>query len=313
MTSAKPSRESRYLGAMLGLAVGDALGGTVEFKKRGSFEPVTDMVGGGPHRLKPGEWTDDTSMALCLAESLIEKNGFDARDQMERYVRWRREGHLSSKGHCFDIGNTIRRALDNFEKTSEPFSGPSGEYDAGNGSLMRLAPVAMFFANDPRIAINMAAEISRTTNGALQSVDACRYFAGLLVGALQGVSKEDLLAPNYSPVGGEWKSIPLHPEVASIAAGSFRKRKAEELGAGGYVVETLEAALWAFSTTESFEAGVLAAVNLGNDADTTGAVFGQIGGAFYGVENIPEQWRKPIVMRDVIERYALGMLQHTPK
>ncbi len=113
----------RYRGSLLGLAVGDALGTTLEFKAPGTFKPIKDIVGGGPFHLKPGQWTDDTSMALCLAESLIEKNGFDPVDQLERYVRWYRQGHLSSTGKCFDIGGTVRSALSRFERTHEPYCG----------------------------------------------------------------------------------------------------------------------------------------------------------------------------------------------
>ena len=134
----------RFSGCLLGLAIGDTVGTTLEFKRPGSFEPLTDMVGGGPFRLKPGQWTDDTSMALCLAASLIECRGFDARDQMERYVRWWREGYMSSTGHCFDIGNTTAEALGIFQRTRDPFAGATDLDKAGNGSLMRPAPVPMF-------------------------------------------------------------------------------------------------------------------------------------------------------------------------
>ena len=130
---------SRYQGALLGLAAGDALGTTLEFSLPGSFEKITEMVGGGPFRLLPGEWTDDTSMALCLAESLLECRGFSAGDQMHRYLRWWREGHLSSNGRCFDIGGTVGEALSRFERTGEPFSGSSNPHKAGNGSLIRTA------------------------------------------------------------------------------------------------------------------------------------------------------------------------------
>ena len=302
------TRESRYRGALLGLAVGDALGGAVEFKRPGSFPRVTEMLGGGPHHLTPGEWTDDTSMALCLAESLIEKQGFDARDQMERYVRWREEGHLSSKGTCFDIGLTVGGALTSFQRTGEPFSGPKAENTAGNGSLMRLAPVVMWFANDPKAAVEMAAESSRTTHGAAQAIDACRYFAGLMAGALNGASKRDILTPLYTPYPGAWTASPLNAVIARIAEGSYKERTAEQLPASGYVAHTLEAALWAFATTDNFEQGVLRAVNLGNDADTTGAVYGQLAGAFYGVEAIPSRWRDLIVMRELIESYAQKLM-----
>ena len=171
----------RYRGCLLGLAVGDALGTTLEFRPPDSFEPIEDMVGGGPFRLEPGQWTDDTSMALCLAESLIECCGFDASDQMQRYVRWHEDGYLSSNGRCFDIGNTTFDALMRFRLTGDPFAGSDHPRAAGNGSLMRLAPIPMFFAANPREAVDQAAESSWTTHGALEAVDACRYFAGLLV------------------------------------------------------------------------------------------------------------------------------------
>jgi ADP-ribosyl-[dinitrogen reductase] hydrolase len=172
----------RYRGCLLGLAVGDALGTPLEFKPPGSFTPITDMIGGGPFNLKPGQWTDDTSMALCLAESLIECRGFNPKDQMERYVRWWKEGHLSSTGACFDIGNTTRAALSAFLKTGNPLSGPTDPRSAGNGSLMHLAPVPMFYAKDPREAIEKSGQSPRTTHGAPAAVDACRYLGALIVG-----------------------------------------------------------------------------------------------------------------------------------
>jgi ADP-ribosyl-[dinitrogen reductase] hydrolase len=140
-----PELRDRMRGALIGLAVGDAVGTTVEFKTPGSFPPVTDMVGGGPFRLAAGEWTDDTSMALCLAESLIEGREFDPVDQMKRYTKWYKHGHLSSNGRCFDIGNTVSEALARFAETKDPFAGSRAPNKAGNGSLMRLAPIPMFY------------------------------------------------------------------------------------------------------------------------------------------------------------------------
>jgi ADP-ribosylglycohydrolase len=174
------------MGALLGLAGGDALGTTVEFKEPGSFEPVRTIVGGGPFRLEPGRWTDDTSMALCLAESLIECRGFDPSDQMARYLRWYRQGYLSSTGRFFDIGNTVRAALERYERTGEPFAGSTDPGTAGNGSLMRLAPVVIYHARWPRQAVELAGESSRTTHGAPAAVDACQFFAALLLGAVYG-------------------------------------------------------------------------------------------------------------------------------
>lgn len=305
MTSASSpvdAARDRYLGALLGLAVGDALGTTLEFTEPGTFTPITDMVGGGPFALKPGQWTDDTSMALCLAESLAECGGFDPLDQMQRYVRWWKEGHWSSTGRCFDIGNTTSASLRRFMASGDPIAGRTDDYASGNGSLMRLAPVAMYFAHDPALAVQMAAESSRTTHGGRAAVDACRYFAALLVGLLAGRPKEEVLSEHYAPVAGLWEAQPLHPEVAQVAGGSFRRKAPPELRAGrGYVVHTLEAALWAFASTDDFASGALAAVNLGEDADTTGAVYGQVAGAWYGVRGIPEGWVGRVARRGEIE------------
>lgn len=303
------SAVDRSRGALLGLAAGDALGTTLEFLRPGSFEPLTDMVGGGPFKLKPGEWTDDTSMALCLAESLVEKQAFDPVDQMQRYVRWYRDGHFSVKGYCFDIGNATSGALRRFEESGEPFSGSTDTYSAGNGSIMRLAPVPIAFAHDPAHAIRLAGESSRTTHGALTCVDACRYMAGLIVGAINGASKEELLAPGYTPSTGSWDAEPLCDEVAEVAAGSFLCKEPPEIKGSGYVVASVEAALWAFSNSTSFEEGALLAVNLGDDADTTGAVYGQIAGAYYGASGIPERWIQQLTMLDEIERLAFRLTE----
>jgi ADP-ribosylglycohydrolase len=297
---------ARYRGSLLGLAVGDALGTTLEFSAPDTFTPITDLAGGGPFGLRPGEWTDDTAMALCLAESLIECRGFDPVDQVRRYVRWYREGHLSSTGACFDIGNTVRAALERFERTGEAYSGSTDPATAGNGSLMRLAPVPLAFARDPGEAVARAAESSRTTHGALEAVDACRYLAALIVGALQGRSKAELLGDTFEPVAGLW-AAPLAPRIAEIAAGSFRHREPPAVRGTGYVVACLEAALWAFHRTETFREGALVAVNLGEDADTTGAVYGQLAGAYYGEAGIPEAWRQRLARRETIEAYAEGL------
>jgi ADP-ribosylglycohydrolase len=294
----------RYRGCLLGLAVGDALGTTLEFRAPGSFTPLTDMVGEGPFRLKPGEWTDDTSMALCLAESLIERRSFDPADQMERYLRWYREGHLSSNGRCFDIGNTVRDALLKFERMGEPYCGSTHPRSAGNGSIMRLAPVPLFYACNPEEAIEKSGESSKTTHGAATAVDACRYLGALIVGALNGATKEELLSSRYSPAPGYWDGHPLVSEIDAIARGSFKLKNPPGIKGTGYVVQSLEAALWAFHRSDSFKEGCLMAVNLGDDADTTGAVFGQLGGAFYGEQGMPSEWKERLVGRQLIDTFA---------
>lgn len=294
----------RYRGALLGLVAGDALGTTLEFSAPGSFTPLTDMVGGGPFHLKTGDWTDDTSMALCLAESLIECQGFDPIDQLKRYVRWYRIGYLSSTGRFIDIGNATSAALERFERTGKPYCGSTDPQAAGNGSIMRLAPVPLSYAQDPPTAIEKAGESSRTTHGATAAVDACRYLGGLIVGAVSGAGKDELLAPNYEPVSGCWRQQPLSPEIAEVAGGSFKRREPPEIKGSGYVVCSLEAALWAFHKTDKFRDGALMAVNLGDDSDTTGAVYGQLAGAYYGANAIPESWRNQLAMRETIEALA---------
>ncbi len=293
----------RFRGGLLGLAAGDALGTALEFRAPGSFEPITGMIGGGLFGLAIGEWTDDTSMALCLAESLVDK-GFDPIDQLERYDRWYREGYLSSTGRCFDIGGTVRSALTRFERTHEPYCGSTDPMTAGNGSLMRLVPVPLYFVDRPAEAVSRAGESSRTTHGAPEAVDACRYLAALIVGAALGAGRDELLSDHYEPASGLWRKTPLAPEVAAVAAGSFKRRDPPDIRGTGYVVASLEAALWAFHRSGSFEEGALLAVNLGDDADTTGAVYGQLAGVFYGEGAIPEAWRARLAHRELIESLA---------
>jgi ADP-ribosyl-[dinitrogen reductase] hydrolase len=302
-----------YRGALLGLAVGDALGAPLEGLRPGWFEPVEEMVGGGFHGVEPGQWTDDTSMALCLAESLVECGGFDPADQLRRYLAWYREGHLSSKEYCFGIGGTTREALERFERTGDPYCGSTDPGKAGNGSIMRLAPVPLFFARRPEEAIERSAESSRATHGTANAVDACRYFGGLLVGAVNGAGKDELLSERYSPVPGYWDEEPLAPEIDEVASGSFKYREPPEIEGSGYVVRSLEAALWAFHKSDSFREGCRMAVNLGDDTDTTGAVYGQLAGAFYGEREIPESWRSTLFLRPVIEGYAERLFRQRPE
>ena len=288
----------RSRGAFVGLACGDALGTTVEFKAPGTFTPITDLVGGGPFGLEPGEWTDDTSMALCLAESLIERGGFDPVDQLERYVRWWREGHLSSTGRCFDIGNQTSAALSAFERTGSPDTARSDEWSAGNGSIMRLAPVPIACAPDIESAIEYSGRSSMTTHPRAECVDACRYIGALIAAAIAGVPKDQLLAAGF------WHWGELHPAVKEVGRGSYRDLDPPYIQGGRHVVRCLEAALWALHRSDSFEEGVLLAVNLGDDADTTGAVYGQLAGAIYGESTIPQRWREKLAMRELIVEYA---------
>lgn len=307
------SIRDRFRGCLAGLAVGDALGTTLEGSPPGSFEPIDDIVGGGPFNLQPGQWTDDTAMALCLGASLLEKGGFDPIDQLERYVRWRDEGYMSCTGRGFAIGRTVAAALARFDETREPYCGPDDEMSAGNGSIMRLAPVVMFFAGNRRKAIDFAAASSRTTHRAKEAVDACRYMASVIAGLLEGRSKEEVLDRTFELVPGLWDAEPLARKVAKIRAGSFKERNPPQVRGTGYVVACLEAALWAFWRSSSFRDGALAAVNLGDDADTTGAVYGQFAGAAYGLSSIPEGWLQKLAWRDRIVAMADRLFEQAGK
>ena len=202
-------------------------------------------------------------------------------------MRWHRDGYRSSTGSCFDIGGTTSASLAHYARSGAPWSGWPEPHAAGNGSIMRLAPVPMRYASTPPRAIKRAADSSRTTHGATVAVDACRYLGALLVGALDGAGKEELLSPRFTPVPGYWEEHPLCPEIDEVAAGSYARG---QVRGTGYARDTLEAALWAFATTSSFREGCLRAVNLGDDADTTAAVYGQLAGALYGEGGIPIEW-----------------------
>jgi ADP-ribosyl-[dinitrogen reductase] hydrolase len=302
----------RQRGALIGLAVGDALGAAVEFMPSGSFPPVTDYRGGGPHGLEPGEWTDDTSMALALADS-IASTGWDLEDQLNRYIEWWQNGKYSVNGDCFDIGTTTQVALATFRRDRDPFTcGLSGERSSGNGSNMRLAPVPIrFYRNfddDVSEFCRLAEESSLTTHASDQCRSACRYLAAVLAALIRGDERQTVLSAECGVLSRITTQGSLDPIIEAIASGSYLHKSPPEIRGSGSVVESLEAALWAFHSSESFAEAVLKAVNLGNDADTTGAVCGQLAGAWWGESGIPENWRTGLARRDLIEAALRGLL-----
>lgn len=295
------AREDRALGCFLGLAVGDAVGTTVEFLPRGSFPPLTDMMGGGPFRLNAGQWTDDTSMALCLAESLLADPCLDELDLMRRFRRWAEEGENSATGHCFDIGSTTRAAIGRFVRTGNPIAGDTSPDSAGNGSIMRLAPVALRHWPRPDHARELAERQSRTTHGAAEAVAACALLSDILCAAI-----------THGPAAAfpeEGHAVRLWPpRIQAIAQGSWRGLRMGQLRSSGYVVHTLTAALWCATRARNFEEAVLMAANLGDDADTVAAVTGQIAGAMHGESGIPPRWRE--ALHDGPRLRALGLALH---
>lgn len=294
----------KAIGCLLGLAVGDALGAAVEFSPRGSFLPITDMIGGGPFHLQPGQWSDDTTTALCLADSLLASNSADTQsavvqldlhDLMTRFRAWYEKGENSVTGNCFDIGNTTCAAIESFIADGEPLAGPDHPRTAGNGSIMRLAPVAIIGRANANGAAALAAKQSRTTHGAPECVNACELFAVQLIDALNGANKETVLRQ---------RAMQFAPKISFIAAGEFKKKGRDEIRSSGYVVHTLEAALWSVWKTDNFRDAALTAVNLGDDADSVGAVAGQLAGALYGAASIPPKWLAKLAWREKIEKLA---------
>jgi ADP-ribosyl-[dinitrogen reductase] hydrolase len=282
-------RANRCRGALLGLALGDTLGVPLEFSPR-DVRTVSGIEGGGPFELAPGDWTDDTSMACCLAYSLIKSQDFDSAHQMQCYSYWYRYGAYSSTGRCFDIGNATRTALEKFLLTGEVYAGSVDPRSAGNGSLMRLAPIPVFYSDSFEKTVHYSGLSSQTTHKAIEAIDACRYFGALIFGALHGVGKEQLLDGLYSPIEGYWEANPLTFSIKTVAEGSYKIKSRDEISSSGYVVHTMEAALWAFYNYDNFHDGVLAAVNLADDSDTVGAVYGQLAGAFFGETALPIEW-----------------------
>jgi ADP-ribosyl-[dinitrogen reductase] hydrolase len=271
--------KNRLLGSFLGLAVGDAVGTTVEFRARDTFEPVTDMVGKGPFNLPAGYFTDDTSMALCLAESLLEYPLLDRNDLLNRFSKWFREGVNSPTGRCFDIGTTTRSAIVNWEVTGSVVNNTSVR-DAGNGSIMRLAPAVIKHHDDSDLAIATAIMQGETTHGSVEACDSCDLLARVLLTAYVSNDKNAVLNIDAQD---HWTA-----SVKNILTTLDVSR--DEVESSGYVIHTLHAALWCFKNTDNFRDAILLATNLGGDADTVAAVTGQIAGAFYGMSGIPIIW-----------------------
>lgn len=282
------ARRDRARGALIGLALGDAVGTTLEFKARDTYPPLTDLVGGGPFRLLAGQWTDDTAMALALAESLKVQGRLDEQDLLARFSDWRDNGAYSCTGHCFDIGITTAQALSRWKRTGEDHCGSSDPNAAGNGSLMRLAPVAIRYWNDRPNLRDAAARQSRTTHAADEAVDACVFYAERLADAIEGQNRSGVLRP--SPT--DWSGA-----IDGLAKGGWRGKARSAINASGYVAHSLDAALWSVGRAPDFDRAILHAANLAQDADTTAAIAGQLAGALSGYQHLPTPWLEKLAWR----------------
>jgi ADP-ribosyl-[dinitrogen reductase] hydrolase len=296
----------RFQGSLLGLAVGDALAAHTQFRKPGSFAAVGDLLGGGPFDLPRGAWTDDTAMALLLAESLLERDAFDARDQVARYSRWQREGYGSATGQCVGISASVARALSTAQYKRQPFAGSHDPEQLDKDPLSRVAPVVMYFFADAQKAVAKAAEAARITAQAPMVLDCVRLLAAVVHQALTGKDKPAVLRPPREM----WVSSNTRPEVLALWEGSYARKMTPEIAADGNILHALQAALWAFHSAPTFREGALLAANLGWDSDVVTAVYGQIGGAHYGVSAIPGIWRNSLMKQAVVTDSADRLLTH---
>ncbi len=298
--------EERVIGGILGLVVGDALGLPVQFLTRAEVRqsPVIGMRGGGAFDTPPGTWSDDSSLTLCLVKSLIEK-GYDVSDIAERFVRWFQEGYCTPFDQAFDIGYATRDAMRRLIKGVAPLeAGPAEEDDNGNGSLMRILPAVMFFAHLPDSQfIERVCEVSKITHGHPRSQLGCSLYGLYIKSLLAGEDMEAAYRSLQVKAHRVFESTELEKELSfyqRITNGSLPMLFEDEIQSTGYVVYTLEAAIWCFMMTESYKEAVLKAVNLGLDTDTVGAVAGGLAGVYYGLGGIPEEWLSKILKKDWI-------------
>lgn len=284
-----PEIENRMKGCFYGCAVGDALGCPLENAWRDTVPLVTEMIPSTNYGgLVAGSWTDDTSMMLCLAASMVSRGGLvDAHSELSHYVEWFRNGYLSVNGKCFDIGRTTKYALLKFIHTGTPIDEAADELDQGNGSLMRIAPVPILHWNNPNKAFHFGCVSSGTTHNHMSCVNVCGIVSYVIASIIKGdtTTKQAVLEELE-----RWQYYSGDERLRGILGGEFKEKTREQISSSGYVMDTLEAALWAFFSTDDFESGAVLAVNLGRDADTVGAVYATIAGAFYGFDAIPPRW-----------------------
>lgn len=307
-------KKDMVMGCLVGLAVGDAYGTTYEFKNRAQMPPSENLpdqlTGAGPFNLKPGDWTDDTSMALCLAESIVE-HGWNPRDQMKKYINWWQHGYNSVNGVCFDIGGATRKALGWFNMT-EGREFIKDTDAAGNGVLMRLAAIPMILHGDINSVLASCAYQSMMTHPSSQSVE-CSMLMGAMIDKILSGERDKLVITHFETLFDEptkeyYQTMftkhggKLNGKIEGIKRVEYDGLPADKISGDGYCVFTLEAALWAFLSTDSFKEGLKKVVALGDDTDTTGAVYGQIAGAYYGLKAIP--WTDKITWSEKIHKLA---------
>lgn len=307
-SSTNISERERILGGLWGSLVGDALGVPVEFKDRATVQadPVKDMRGYGSHKQPPGTWSDDSSLLLCSADSLV-RHEFDPEDMGKRFLSWYREELWTPHGKVFDVGIATSRALARIASGMRAeVAGGDDQFSNGNGSLMRIIPVSLRFSADPtQRLLDRVHRASAITHRHPRSKMACGFFTLMVCELLTGHNSIKAFTQTlgtfrsfYEP--DSWWAVELD-YFQLLLAGDLAQRPESEIDSGGYVLNTLPASLWCLLTTSSFEECVLKAVNLGGDTDTTGCVAGGLAGVCYGLESIPPNWIQTLARRDEVE------------
>ena len=284
-------------GAIFGHVIGDALGVPVEFVPRQKLQnhPVSDMAGGGNRGYPAGTWSDDSSMTLCALDSLIQCNGYDGTDMMGRFAKWAQDGYMTSIGRAFGIGRTTFAAICRFRRGERsPVYGGKSEKDNGNGSLMRILPVVLFNffckANESdEQKLETVYQASQLTHAHLRAQVACGIYSFIAEELLHEPAKSSILL-------GIEKSLEFYQDhgeylhFSRLFSEDFSSLPVEEIRSGGYVVDTLEAAVWCLMNSGTYKDCVLKAINLGGDADTIAAIAGGLAGILYGEAALPEMW-----------------------
>ncbi|MBW4478353.1 MAG: ADP-ribosylglycohydrolase family protein [Tolypothrix brevis GSE-NOS-MK-07-07A] len=300
---------TKTLSGLMGLCIGDAIGVPVEFTSRAEriASPVTSMQGYGTWDMPPGTWSDDSSLTFCLAECLC--NGFSLDMIANSFWRWYDEAYWTARDEVFDVGNTTFLAIANLKQGIPPLeAGGKTENSNGNGSLMRILPMAychksLTFAE----LISRVHQVSCITHAHMRSQIACGIYISITVCLLQGLDPQPAYLQGLENIRQIY-STPEYaleiPHFSRVFSGEIDKLPLEEIRSSGYVIDTLEASLWCLLNSSNYAEAVLKAVNLGGDTDTTAAVTGGLAGIYYGVENIPSEWVEQIARKQDIMNLA---------
>ncbi|MEJ8303828.1 ADP-ribosylglycohydrolase family protein [Saccharibacillus sacchari] len=308
----------RLSGALLGLTVADALGVPVEFRSRSALDrnPVTDMLGYGTYNQPPGTWSDDSTMTWCTVESLALQGECDTEDLAGRFVRWLTHGYMTPYNELFDIGNATREALERYrtEAVWAKFAGLTHEQSNGNGSLMRILPMAFYTRNmEAAERERLVNEVSSITHRHPRSLLACQIYVEMVLKLLEGGSAENAYRETVTSINERYAEHAELHTFERIMNGGLADLKRDEIRSSGYVVDTLEAALWCLLTTDNYREAALKAVNLGEDTDTTAAVAGGLAGILYGEPSIPSEWLSQIAkldeLRELTSKFEAALLK----